>query len=111
MRATIASVLLVSTLAACGARQVSVESAPATASITLTVTNALTQAVNVYVVVPGESNPRLVEQVAAKATSSLTVRNVAAGATVQLRATTADGMKTYTKDGVTLQSSTSWTVP
>ena len=110
MRATLVSMALLASLAACGARTVSVESAPATApSITLTVTNGLTQAVNVYVV--SGSTDRFVQQVAAKSTASLAVAGLPAGAIVQLKATTADGTKTYTKDGVTLQSSNMWTVP
>ncbi|MEP7343955.1 MAG: hypothetical protein ABI877_01750 [Gemmatimonadaceae bacterium] len=110
MRATLTSLVLVATLAACGARAVTVESAPATApAITLTVTNGLTQAVNVYVVTG--NTDRFVQQVAAKSTASLSVAGVSTGAIVQLKATTADGTKTYTKDGVALQTSNSWTVP
>lgn len=110
MRTTLTSLALVVALAACGARTISVESAPAAApSITLTVTNALSQAVNVYIVTGGTD--RFIQQVAANSTSALPVAGLQSGTVVQLKATTADGTKTYTKGGVTLQSTNSWNVP
>ncbi|MFN8574562.1 MAG: hypothetical protein U0132_21090 [Gemmatimonadaceae bacterium] len=110
MRRLFAVSALVLATAGCGARAVQVESAPAAApTVTLTVTNALTQAVNVYVVTGGSD--QLVNQVAANPTTELPVRGVSVGAVVRLKATTSDGSKTYTKDGVTLQSSNSWKVP
>jgi phosphotransferase system HPr-like phosphotransfer protein len=75
----------------------------------LTVTNDLTQAVNVYVVLSGTE--RLLQQVAAKSTADLPVAGLAQGTIVRLKATTADGTKTYTKDGVALAVRSTWTVP
>ncbi|MBV6522986.1 MAG: hypothetical protein MNPFHGCM_03152 [Gemmatimonadaceae bacterium] len=97
-------------LSACGARTVSVESAPAaTVAVTLTVTNALPQALNIYVVTG--SSDRFLQQVAANSTTSLPVAGVATGSVVQLKAVTADGAKTYTKAGVALQATNAWQVP
>lgn len=110
MRVRLVSLVLLGTLAGCGARTISVESAPMAApTISLTVTNGLAQAVNVYVV--SGSTDHFLQQVAANATVSLPVAGLAIGATVRLRATTADGTKTYTKDGVSLQSVMTWAVP
>jgi hypothetical protein len=36
---------------------------------------------------------------------------VSSGSSVTLKAKTADGARTYTKDNVSLSSSTDWTVP
>ncbi|MFN8579802.1 MAG: hypothetical protein U0163_02315 [Gemmatimonadaceae bacterium] len=109
MRHLIAAMLSVA-LVGCGGRTVKVESAPnAAPTVTLTVTNDLAQAVNVYVVSGGSDH--LLNQVAANSTTALPVPGFAAGAVVRLKATTSDGTKTYTKDGVTLQSSNSWKVP
>ncbi len=110
MRSLLAISVLLLASAGCSARTVKVESAPASvATVTLTVTNTLTQSVNVYVVTGGSD--QLLDQVGANATTELPVRGLSVGAMVRLKATTSDGTKTYTKDGVTLQSSNSWKVP
>jgi len=100
---------MLATVGACS-RGIVVESAPApSASAVLTVSNDLDQAVNVYVV--SGSTDHFVKQVAGKSTEQLNVVGVNVGSTVRLKATTADGTKTYTKDGVVLQAATSWKVP
>ena len=109
MRAFFAVFALV-VAAACGPRQVDVTSgAPTSQSqVSLTVTNNETQPIQVYVVQGG--NPMFIKQVGARSTETLTVPGVASGAAVTLRATRADGSKTYNKD-VTLSGSYNWTVP
>ena len=96
--------------AACGPRQVDVTSgAPSTQSqVSLTVTNNETQPVQVYVVQGG--NAMFIKQVAARSTETLSVPGVASGSAVTLRATRADGSRTYTKD-VTLTNSYNYVVP
>lgn len=109
MRAFFAVLALV-VAAACGPRQVDVTSgAPSSQSqITLTVTNNETQAIQVYVVQGG--NPMFVKQVAARSTETMSVTGVAPGSSVTLRATRADGSRTWNKD-VTLTDSYNWVVP
>lgn len=109
MRAFFAVFALV-VAAACGPRQVDVTSgAPTTQSqISLTVTNNETQPIQVYVVQGG--NPMFVKQVAARSTETLTVTGVASGSAVTLRATRADGSRTWNKD-VTLTGAYNWVVP
>ena len=109
MRAFFAVFALV-VAAACGPRQVDVTSgAPTTQSqMSLTVTNNETQPIQVYVVQGG--NPMFVKQVAARSTETLTVSGVAPGSAVTLRATRADGSRTWNKD-VTLTDSYNWVVP
>ena len=109
MRAFLAVVALVA-VAACGPRQVDVSSGASTtqSEISLTVTNNETQPIQVYVVQGG--NPMFVKQVAARSTETVSVPGVAAGSSVTLRATRADGSKTYNKD-VTLSGSYNWVVP
>jgi hypothetical protein len=102
----LAMVALVAT--ACS-RSVTLESsAPVPAEVSLRVTNDLTQAVNVYVV--SGTTDMLVKQVAAKTTETLPVRGIPAGSTVQLKATTVDGTKTYTRNGVVLRDTFDWRV-
>jgi len=87
-----------------------VRTAPQTQSeVSLSVTNNLSQAVNVYVVNMGSEI--FVGQVAANSTQSLSVGGVSSGSTVTLRARTADGSRTYTRDNVTLTGSYGWQVP
>ena len=109
MRAFFAVFALV-VAAACGPRQVDVTSgAPTTQSqMSLTVTNNETQPIQVYVVQGG--NPMFVKQVAARSTETLTVTGVSPGSAVTLRATRADGSRTWNKD-VTLTDSYNWVVP
>ncbi len=105
------TVLALAVTAACGPRQVDVSSgSPSTmqSQMSLTVTNNESQAISVYVVQGG--NPMFVKEVAARSTETVSVSGVASGSSVTLRATRADGSKTYNKD-VTLTGSYNWTVP
>ncbi|HEY3114600.1 MAG TPA: hypothetical protein VGJ62_13035 [Gemmatimonadaceae bacterium] len=97
-------------LAACGPRQVEVRTGPEPAAeVALHVTNNLSQAVNVYVVSGGSDI--FLKQVAANSVEHIPVSGVAAGATVNLRAVTVDGTRTYTKNNVTLSSMYDWRLP
>ena len=97
-------------LAACGGRQVEVRTGPEpTADVALHVTNNLSQAVNVYVVSGG--NDIFLKQVGANSVEHIPVAGVPAGATVNLRAVTVDGTRTYTKNSVTLSSMYDWRLP
>ena len=111
MRALLLVLALV-VVAACGPRQVDVSTGSPSAAQgqtqSLTVTNNETQAISVFVVQGG--NPMFVKEVAARSTETISVPGVASGSSVTLRATRADGSKTYNKD-VTLSGSYNWTVP
>ncbi|HEX6629379.1 MAG TPA: hypothetical protein VF105_15620 [Gemmatimonadaceae bacterium] len=97
-------------LAACSGRQVEVRTGPEPAAdVALHVTNNLSQAVNVYVV-SGTSDIFL-KQVAANTVEHIPVSGVAAGSTVNLRAVTVDGTRTYTKSNVTLNAMYDWRLP
>jgi hypothetical protein len=102
-------VLLVAALTACN-RKVEVNSAPAPASgMAVHLTNNANQAVNAYVTSNG--NDVFIGQVAANSEKTLPVSGIGSGTTVTLKARTADGARTYTKDSVSLTGSTDWTVP
>jgi len=94
-------------------RNVQVKTAPtpstSTAAVTFKVTNNLAQPVNVYVTTGGTAV--LAGTVAGNSTSALSVPGLGTGATVSLKARTADGTHTYTRDDVTLTSSYTWQVP
>jgi hypothetical protein len=112
MRAALVLAVALFATTACGPRQVEVRSEPAPASdagVTLHITNNLAQSVNVYVVTD-QSNV-FVQQLAANTTADLPVRGVPSGTSVKLRATTADGTRTFTSDAMTLSSTTTWRVP
>jgi len=97
-------------LTACGPRQVEVRTGPEPApEVAIHLTNNLSQAVNVYVVSGG--NDIFVKQVAANSVEHVPVAGVAAGSTVNLRAVTVDGTKTYTKNNVTLSTMYDWRLP
>jgi len=97
-------------LAACGGRQVEVRTGPEPATdVALRVTNNLSQAVNVYVVSGG--NDIFVKQVASNSVETVPVVGVPAGATVNLRAATVDGTRTYTKNNITLSTMYDWRLP
>lgn len=97
-------------LTACGPRQVEVRTGPrAVSEVTLRVTNNLTQPLNVYVVNGGTDV--FIKQVASSSAESMSVPGIAAGATVRLKATPADGSRTYTRDNVTLSGLYEWQVP
>ena len=109
MRAMLAGVLLAVT-AACGGRQVNVETAPkAGAAVTVRFTNNDNSAVNVYVV--NQGTDVFLKQVAPNSTEDLPVANVTEGTQVRLKATRTDGSKTYTSDPMALNATTTWRVP
>jgi len=102
-------VLLVAAITACN-RKVEVNTAPAPASgMAVHLTNNANQAVNAYVTSNGSDV--FIGQVAANSEKTLPVSGIGSGATVTLKARTADGSRTYTKDNVSLTGSTDWTVP
>ena len=103
-------VLALVVMAACGPRQVDVGTGVSTtqSSVSLTVVNNETVPLQVYVVQGG--NPMFVKEVAARSTETVSVPGVASGSSVTLRATRADGSRTYNKD-VTLGSSYEWRIP
>ena len=97
-------------LAACGPRKVDVRTAPTAASqVTVEVRNTLSQGVNVYVLSNG--NRQFLRQVAASSTVSIPVQGIAAGTTVRLEATTIDGVRTYSRDNVTLNGNFVFPLP
>jgi len=103
-------------LVACGPRQVEVKTAPEpTASSTsaapsVQLTNNLSQAVNVYVTVTG-GNELFLRQVAANTVEKVPVSGVAAGSTVQFKAVTVDGSRTYQSRSSPLSALFLWSVP
>jgi hypothetical protein len=104
-----ALVALFALSAACS-RSVVVETAPSTdATASLRVTNRATQAVSVYVT--GTGPELFLKSVAANSTELIPVPGIASGTTVRLRATLADGSRSYTRDGVVLTGTFDWTVP
>lgn len=106
----LALILAVSAAGACSARQVSVTTPPTTSSaVALKVTNNASQAVTI--VVQSGGTDYTIGSVPANSTAVLTVAQVASGSTVRLRATLADGSRSYTRDGVVMTSSTEWRVP
>ncbi len=109
MRALMLSLSLV-VVAACSGRQVEVRTgAEPAADVALHVTNNLSQAVNVYVV--SGANDIFLKQVSANTVEHIPVSGVAAGSTVNLRAVTVDGTRTYTKNNVTLNAMFDWRLP
>ena len=109
MRALMLSLSLV-VVAACSGRQVEVRTGPEPSSdVALHVTNNLSQPVNVYVV--SGVNDIFLKQVAANTVEHIPVTGVAAGSTVNLRAVTVDGTRTYTKNNVTLNAMYDWRLP
>src|SRR5690242_9703164 len=87
--------------AACSPRQVDVRTAPTQATaVSLQVNNTLDQAVNVYVTVSGSDT--FLRQVGAKSNSTIPVQGIATGTTVNLKAVTVDGAKTYSRSNVVL---------
>ena len=110
MRALLAGVLLV-VAAACGKRQVKVETAPkaAAAAVSVHFTNNDNNAVNVFVV--NQGTDLFLKQVAANSTEDLPVAGISVGTQVRLKATRTDGSKTYTSDPMALNASTPWRVP
>ena len=109
MRALMLSLSLVA-VAACSGRQVEVRTGPEpTSDVALHVTNNLSQPVNVYVI--SGVNDIFLKQVAANTVEHIPVTGVAAGSTVNLKAVTVDGSRTYTKNNITLNSMYDWRLP
>ena len=107
-----AAAIGMSAFAGACARQVEVRTGESpTPASSLSVTNNLAQAVNVYVRPSSGGGEIFVRQVAAKATETLSVRGVASGTAVTLRAAPVDGSSNYTRENVTLGSGFSWTLP
>ena len=110
MRVLMVSLSMLALAACASGRQVEVRTGPEPAAdVALRVTNNLSQAVNVYVVSGG--NDIFVKQVAANSVEAVPVAGVPAGSTVNLRAVTVDGTKTYTKNSVTMSSMYDWRLP
>lgn len=109
MRFSRLALLLAISAAACS-RQVAVTT-PSTSnqSVTLKVTNNATQTVTI--VVQSAGTDYTVGTVPANTTAVLNVAQVPAGSTVRLRATLADGSRSYTRDGVVMSATTEWQVP
>jgi hypothetical protein len=104
------AVLLASTTAACGPRQVEVTTGPQPAAdVSVRFTNNLTQAVNLYVASGGTDV--FLKQVAANSVEIVPVRGITAGTTVTLKARTVDGTRTYSRDNVYLGANYEWRVP
>ena len=112
MRRLFAAVMLAAA-AACGPRQVEVRTAPTSAQNEPAIhfTNNLGQAVNVYVTSGGTD--LFLQQVNANTTAQLPVRGIASGTTVQLKAVTVDGTRTYQPPNrnVVLTGTYNWTIP
>ena len=98
-------------LAACGGgRQVEVRTGPEPASeVAIHLTNNLSQPVNVYVI--SGTSDIFVKQVGSNSVEHLPIQGVAAGSTVNLRAVTVDGTRTYTRNNVVLSSMYEWRLP
>jgi hypothetical protein len=110
MRTLTLSLSLLALTACASGRQVEVRTGPEpTVDTAIHLTNNLSQAVNVYVVSGG--NDIFVKQVAANSVEHIPVAGVPAGATVNLRAVTVDGTRTYTKNNVTMSSMYDWRLP
>ena len=110
MKTILFAALVACATVGCGPRKVDVTTgAQTTSEVALSVTNNLTQAVNVYVV--NGDNEVFLKQVAANSTDRINVPNVAAGTTVKLKATPVDGSDSYTRDNVTLSGLYEWRVP
>ena len=112
MRALLAIVASTFAVAACSPRKVEVRTEPSPAAANeaaIHMTNNLTQAVNVYVV--NQGTDMFVKQVAANSTDHLPVKGIPVGTSVSLKATTADGTRTYSKQNVVLSAMYEWQVP
>jgi hypothetical protein len=93
----------------CGGRSIVVQNPPAPTAVSIRVVNSLAQPVNVYVT--GSEAEVFLSQVGANATSTLSVRNIATGTMIKLRAVTQDGSRTYMREGVELRDGYEWRVP
>ena len=107
--ATLALVLSCALVTAACSRKVVVTTPASQAPVSLKVTNTASQAVTIQVTSGGVEYT--VGTVAANTTAILAVAQVASGSTVLLRATLADGSRSYTRDQVVLTGSFEWRVP
>ncbi|MDB4912620.1 MAG: hypothetical protein JWM95_264 [Gemmatimonadetes bacterium] len=100
--------------AACGGgRQVEVRTAPqptVTAEQAVSVTNNLSQGVNISVT-PTGSTELFLRQVPANTVERIVVQGVARGTSVTFKAVTVDGSRTYQSRTVPLNGTFSWPVP
>jgi hypothetical protein len=80
------------------------------ADATLVLTNALAQAVNVYVR-PGGGGEVFLRQVPGNVTETIPVRGLGVGTAVTLRAAPVDGRVSYTREDVVLARGVTWRVP
>ena len=110
--AAFGAALSIGAAAACGGRQVEVRTGetPAAES-SISFTNNLAQAVNVYVTPATGGGEIFVRQVPARSAEVIPVRGVAPGTAAKLRATPVDGSLNYTRDNVVLGTGFAWTVP
>jgi hypothetical protein len=111
-RALLLAALCAAPLAACGPRQVAVRTGESPAGeATIEFTNALGQAVNVYVRPNTGAGEIFLRQVPAGATESIPVRGIAPGTAVRLRATPVSGNPNYERENVVLARGYAWRVP
>lgn len=104
------STIAVAAATACGPRQVEVRTAPAEASqVTVQVNNSLSQAVNVYASVGGTDT--FLRQVGANQSVTIPVQGFAPGSSVTLKAVTVDGVRTFTRQNVTLNGTYVFPLP
>jgi ABC-type glycerol-3-phosphate transport system substrate-binding protein len=105
--------LSLSVAAACSQRQVEVRTAPTTSSTaepSATITNSLSQAVTVYVTTPARGEIFL-RQIPANTVEKVPVPGVQAGTSVQFKAVTVDGSRTYQSRNAPLSGTYVWSVP
>ena len=105
--AVLAAALALTT--ACGPRRVDVRTAPQSSQVAVQVTNNLTQAVNVYVVSGG--NDTFLRQVKGNSVETVPIQGFASGTSVTIKATTIDGVQTYSRPNVVLNGTYSFAVP
>jgi hypothetical protein len=97
-------------LAACGPRQVEVRTAPsASSTASVRVNNNLSQAVNVYASVGGTDT--FLGQVGANQSATIPVQGFAPGTSVTLKAVTVDGVRTFTRNNVTVSGTYVFPLP
>lgn len=106
----LAASLALGPLAACGPRQVEVRTAPSAASgMSVQVNNNLNQAVNVYASVGGTDT--FLRQVGPNQSVTVPVQGFTQGSTVTLKAVTVDGVRTFTRNNVTLDGTYVFPLP
>lgn len=104
------ALLALLTLAGCGPRQVEVRTAPAESTqLSVQVNNSLSQAVNVYASVGGTDT--FLRQVGANQSVTIPVQGFAPGTSVTLKAVTVDGVRTFTRQNVTLSGTYVFPLP